>query len=354
MVSIRSFRESDNATILDIDKLCVQGNEKYAWGVDKSPDFIARYKMYDNWSILVAEEEDKIAGWIGWTVKDNPIRNEKYAYIAEVMIHPEFRRRGIATKLVAEAEKKAKENGAGYIYCYIFGPNDSSRKMFENLAYSNENAIKSSAVSIYKKANIVKKYKIERINKNEINDVVKLINDYYNERAHFIPFTSESFEFYLNAIPAYGLNNFWVVKEDGNILACAGLWDCSVVQRMCFAKLPLTLKIMGGIFGFLSLFVKMPKIPAEGEYIKMNYITDYAFKPQSPDAMSNLIGYFNNFLFENKQDFLVAVMDPNDTLFEIMKIFKPQNEIFYLFAKAFEKELPKFSPLYIDIRDTIL
>ena len=133
MVSIRSFRESDNATILDIDKLCVQGNEKYAWGVDKSPDFIARYEMYDNWSILVAEEEDKIAGWIGWTVKDNPIRNEKYAYIAEVMVHPEFRRRGIATKLVAEAEKKAKENGAGYIYCYIFGPNDSSRKMFENI-----------------------------------------------------------------------------------------------------------------------------------------------------------------------------------------------------------------------------
>jgi len=354
MVSIRSFKESDNATILDIDKLCVQGNEKYAWGVDKSPDFIARYKMYDNWSILVAEEEDKIAGWIGWTVKDSPIRNEKYAYIAEVMIHPEFRRRGIATKLVAEAEKKAKENGASYIYCYIFGPNDSSKKMFENSDYSNEKVIKSSAVSVYKKANIVQKYKIELISKNEINEVIKLINDFHNEREHFTPYTPESFEFYINAIPAYGLNNFWAVKEDGNILACAGLWDSSVLQRMCFAKLPLEWKIMRGVFGFLSFFVKMPKIPAEGEYCKMNYIIDHAFKPQSSEAMSNLIGYFNNFLFENKQDFLVAVMDPNDTLFQIMKIFKPQNEIFYLFAKAFEKELPKFSPLYIDIRDTIL
>lgn len=249
-------------------------------------------------SVLVAEEKDRIAGWVGWTVKVNPIRNEKYAYIAEVMVHPEFRRRGIAAKLVAEAEKKAKENGASYIYCLIFGPNDSSKKMFENFSYSNENMIISSAISVYNKTNIVQKYKIERINKNEINDVIRLINDFYNGRAHFKPYTPESFEFYINAIPAYGLNNFWVVKEDGKILACAGLWDCSVLQRMCFAKLPLALKIMVEV--------------------------------------------------------LVAFIDPNDTLFEIMKVFKPQNEIFYFYAKAFEKELPKFSPLYTDIRDTIL
>jgi hypothetical protein len=36
--------------------------------VDKT-NIIPRYEMYDNWDVLVAEEDGKIAGWIGLTVK---------------------------------------------------------------------------------------------------------------------------------------------------------------------------------------------------------------------------------------------------------------------------------------------
>jgi hypothetical protein len=37
--------------------------------VDKKGDISARYKMYDKWKMLVAKDEGRIAGWIGWTVK---------------------------------------------------------------------------------------------------------------------------------------------------------------------------------------------------------------------------------------------------------------------------------------------
>ena len=35
MVLIRPFEEGDNATMLEIEKLCSPGNKKYAMGVDK-------------------------------------------------------------------------------------------------------------------------------------------------------------------------------------------------------------------------------------------------------------------------------------------------------------------------------
>jgi hypothetical protein len=63
------------------------GDENCALGVDKK-DIIVRYKIYDNWSVIVAEEEGKVAGWIGLTVKLAPERKGKYAYITEVMVHP--------------------------------------------------------------------------------------------------------------------------------------------------------------------------------------------------------------------------------------------------------------------------
>jgi len=353
MVSTRPFEEDDNASMLEIEKLCPQGNEKCAVGVDKS-DIIARYKLYDNWKVLVAEEEGNVVGWIGWTVKHSPAQKEKYMYLTEVMVHPEIRRKGIATKLVEEAEKNAREIGSDYIYCYIYGPNDASKALSEKLGYSNMLDFKVCAISVYKRANIAQKFEIERINKNDIRDVVSLINDYYTGRAHFVPYTPESFKSYVNGIPAYGSENFWVVKDEGKVVACAGLWDWSVLGKMCYTKEPLIWKVMRGVFGFLSLFGKMPWIPAEGEYFKGCFVTDHAFEPKSSDAMSNLIGYFNNILLDAKRDFFAAQLDPNDSLFEIIKRFKPQIDSCYVFAKAIERELPELSPLYIDIRDCIL
>ena len=355
MVSIRPFEGRDNTAMLDIEKLCTQGNEKLAMGVDKSPDIIARYKLYDNWKVLVAEEDGKIVGWTGWTVKHDPIKKEQYAYLVEVMVHPEFRKKGIATKLVMEAEKSAREIGSDHIYCYILEENNASKALFEKLGYSGKRDLKICALSVFKKAAISQQFKIERINKNEIHDVVNLINGYYSGRAHFVPYTPEIFESYINIIPAYGSENFWVVKENGKIVACAGLWDCSVLQKMCFTKEPFMWKVMRGIFGFLSLFGKMPKIPAEGEYFAGHYITDHAFQQKSSDAMYNLIGHFNNILFDARRDFFgPPPLDMNDPLFEIIKKFNPQIQSLSVFGKAFDRELPQFGSLYGDIRDAVL
>lgn len=354
MVSIRPFEERDNAVMLDIEKLCTQGNEKLAMGVDKSPDIIARYSLYDNSQVLVAEENGKIAGWTGMTVKHDISRGEQYVYLVEVMVHPEFRRKGIASKLVMEVEKRARQIGSSHIYCLIIEQNTASKRLFENLGYSNMRELKICGVSVFKKAAISQKYSIERIEEYEIQDAVDLINEYYSGHAHFVPYTPGIFRSYINRITAYGLENFRVVKENGNIVACAGLWDCSVLQRMCYTKEPFMWKVMRGISGFLSLFTKMPCIPAEGEYFKVHYVADHAFRQNSSDAMLNLIGHFNNFLFENKRDFFGTQLDPVDPMFKIIKKYNPQVESLCVYVKAFEKDLPKFGPFYFDTRDAIL
>ncbi len=155
MVSIRPFNDNDNQRMLEIERLCPQGDEKCAMGVDKK-DIIARYGLYDNWIVLVAEEDRKIAGWIGLTVKTIPEEKEKYAYITEVMVNPAFQRAGIATRLIKEAEKKATEMEAGYAYCYIYEPNKASRFLFEKMGYSEMRGIKFPGISTYKKLDVLR------------------------------------------------------------------------------------------------------------------------------------------------------------------------------------------------------
>ncbi|MGC9445129.1 MAG: GNAT family N-acetyltransferase, partial [Candidatus Methanospirareceae archaeon] len=206
MVRIRPYEAGDNARLLAIEKLCPHGNEQCAVGVDKKSDVTARYALYDNWNVLVAEDEDDaVGGWIGWTVKQSSVQQESYVYLAEVMVHPDFRRKGMATTLVKEAEQQAQEKGSNYLYCYIYGPNDASKALFENLGYANMRALKSCALTAYKKEVITANYTIERATIRDIPAVVRLINEYNAGSAHFAPYTPDGFASYLNGIPGYGL-----------------------------------------------------------------------------------------------------------------------------------------------------
>lgn len=300
----------------------------------------------------MAEEDGKMAGWIGWTLKPNSSEGRKYTYLAEVIVHPDFRRSGLATELVKAAEKNALDAGSDHIYCYIYETNRASKSLFEGMGYKDVLDAKICEMSAYKKASVSPEISIERLNKDEIGDLASFINDYNKERAHFEPYTPESLEYRASQIPGYGLENIWVAKEGGKIAACAGLWDSSTVADNYYAREPLMWKVMGGMLKALGHFAAVPKMPSEGEPFKLYYITDYAF--QSQGAMSALLGHINNLLIEAKRDYLAAVLDPKDQIFEVTSKLKPQVEEVDVYAKSLKGGLSGFSPFYVDIRDMIL
>lgn len=353
MIAIRLFEERDNSYLLEIEKHCPQGDEKCALGVDKKGDILARYKMYDNWKVLVAEEGGKVAGWIGWTIKEDPFRKSKYAYLVEVVVHPEFRRKGIAKQLINEAEKNAKDSGSDHIYCYIYDPNHASKTLFKRSGYSDMASVQQCAISTHKKSDLAQEFSIENPKKEEIQKVVRLINDYNKEHMHFEPFTAESFMAFLDRIPDYGKDNFWVAKKEEEIVACAGLWDSSKLADLYYAKEPSTMKAMRCIFGFLGPLVKMPKIPAEGERFKFQMMTNYAFNPKSSDAILNLIRSLGNMVLDAKSNYLLVVIDSKDPLFDIVKSLNPLIEIWRIYARSLNGEMSKFGPFYADARDLI-
>jgi ribosomal protein S18 acetylase RimI-like enzyme len=353
MITIRPFIDSDNQNLLDIEKLCPQGDENCALGVDKK-DIITRYKMYDNWDVLVAEDEEKIAGWIGLTVKPVFERNGKYAYITEVMVHPSFRRAGVATQLIKKAEEKALEMRSSYIYSYVYEPNNASKSLFGNLGYSEANEIKTPVIPTYKKSDISAEYSIKPVDKNDIGDAVRLINEYNSGFVHFLPFSVQSFEERLKVIPWYGLENFWVVRDNNKIVACAGIWDNSKIGDLYYAREPSLLKVMRSVFGVLGHIAQVPKITAEREHLKLFYIADYAFDKGQSEAMLALLKRLINLSIDMKQDYLITATGMNDDFLAVMKKLKPQIETWSMFAKSFKGNLPIFNPLYIDIRDMIL
>ncbi len=352
MLNIRPFKEEDNETLLNIERLCPQGNEECAMVVDKEPDITARYELYDNWEIRVAEEDSTTVGWVGWTIKQTPKQN--YAYIAEVMVHPDYQKKGIAVKLVREAEKVAQETKASHIYSYVYGPNVPSIKLFEKLGYIKEKDIQTIGMSAYKREHTERDYDLERVEAKDLPEAVRLINSYYDGRAHFSPFTTEIFKERTNRILGYGLENFIVAKWKGKIVACAGFWDSSILMEMTYTKEPMMWKLMSNAYGILRHFISMPRIPPEGKFFKFHSIVDHAFEPEHALAMEEIMNYCNNLMFDTKCEFFGIYTDPEDPIFEVVKKFKPLYDKMYLYAKPISGKLPDFSSIYVDCRDPIL
>nr|WP_321496975.1 GNAT family N-acetyltransferase [uncultured Methanolobus sp.] len=352
MMNIRPFREEDNDALLNIEKLCPQGNEECAIIIDKGPDITARYELYDNWEIRVAEKNAAAVGWIGWTIKQG--MDEPYVYIAEVMVHPDLKDQGIEVELIREAEKVAAKAKASYIYCYAYEPNEEFIDLFEKLGYMREKRIQAVSISAYKKEKMESGYEIERINADDIHDTIKLINSYYHGNAQFYPFTIESFRDYTERILGYGLENFIVAKWKGHIVACAGFWDSSVLMEITYTKEPMIWKLMANAYGILRHFTRVPDIPTEGEVCKMHSIVDFAFEQEHSPAMEEIIDYCNNLMFETNCKFFGAYTDPDDPVIGVLKKFKPMHENLYIYAKPISGKVPDFSRVYVDCRDTIL
>ena len=85
--------------------------------------------------ILLAESEKKIIGAILGT------HDGRKGWINRVAVHPDYRKQGIARKLVAEAEKRLEESGMEIITCLIEDWNEQSIEFFKRLGYNEQKDI---------------------------------------------------------------------------------------------------------------------------------------------------------------------------------------------------------------------
>lgn len=97
----------------------------------------------DNYFFCVLDEHAATVGalWIG--VKE--FAGRRAAYVYDIWIAPDFRRRGHATRALLAAEHEARRLGLSGIGLHVFGHNVAARTLYEALGYraTNINMFKS-------------------------------------------------------------------------------------------------------------------------------------------------------------------------------------------------------------------
>jgi len=117
-MKIRNYSQEDLPLLLEFVNLSMElddfSPELLKENINEDPDF------NENLTLLALEGE-QIVGFLMGVVRE---REEEYiGYVKLMAVHPEFRRRGIASRLYREVESKLKNMGASKVRVYESYPN---------------------------------------------------------------------------------------------------------------------------------------------------------------------------------------------------------------------------------------
>jgi ribosomal-protein-alanine N-acetyltransferase len=114
--TIREMREEDIGQIMDIE------NESFSTPWTEAAFLAEIYKLYSLSRVLMIG--DRLVGYLCM----NLILDE--GHILNLAVNPDFRRRGLATRLIHEALTELKKKGCRFIYLEVRGSNTAAKQFY--------------------------------------------------------------------------------------------------------------------------------------------------------------------------------------------------------------------------------
>src|SRR3954464_262856 len=124
------------ATTADAPRLAaLLTDEGYPAGETDLVARIERFSTPDS-HVLVAEAAGEVVGFIAFHLVPRFETDERFARIVALVVEPGVRERGVGKRLMADAERIAKDAGAAFLEVTSGHHRPEARKLFESLRYA--------------------------------------------------------------------------------------------------------------------------------------------------------------------------------------------------------------------------
>ncbi len=141
-ILVRKPREEELDQLADLIKRFYIFNEEFdpAWSIVADPDNTARIvaKEYIEGAgeTLVALIDSQVVGYIHAEIRENKmLEASKIGVITEVYVHPQARRRGIASRLVEEMQALLGEKGVRHVAAEFPAQNFVAKEFYSKLKF---------------------------------------------------------------------------------------------------------------------------------------------------------------------------------------------------------------------------
>jgi ribosomal protein S18 acetylase RimI-like enzyme len=109
-------------------------NETPIWWVESNPSDVPSTARNGGLQTRLQPLQPIACLWLGNAIEQ--IRGDRQAYILLLYVHPQHRRRGIASALMEQAETWARGRGDRQMGLQVFQQNQGAIELYERLGYS--------------------------------------------------------------------------------------------------------------------------------------------------------------------------------------------------------------------------
>ena len=344
---IREATTKDNENLQNLQAQCPMGASLIVSQIN-TPDFFARAKAYERHNVYVACDDNQIIGSAASAIREAIIngRLKRIGYEYQYFTSPNNRRKGAAVMLHQYIEDYFKKEGIALSFLVIMEGNKPSIRLFESQGFKLHRTLVMPTVFSYKAIEKPSMGQIKPINPKDMAAVAELLNETWKNYDFYEPYVTESLARLIDRTPAFTFNDFIVLEDHREILACLGAWDWSQITKLTVRALSLRLRMITLIIDLASLFRPMPRSVKPGTTLKQWCLTLIGFK--APEHLATLLRYMNNLAVKRGIDQIFCVCERDHEILNALKGLFHMNVGVHLYVKSFEGELVAKNPIFLN------
>ena len=284
--------------------------------VVNTPDFFARAKAYEFYKVFVACEGGRIIGSAACALRDAVVNGKisRVGYAFQTFVSPDARRKGIASQLLQQRENYLKQQGAVLVYTLIIESNLPSMRYIESQGYKLHRTLVTSALMVRKEMDIPSVGRIRPSTFEDLGKVSELLNETWQGFELYEPTSAVAMAQFIDRTPTFNLENLLLLEDQGEILACLGVWNWDKVKRITVEVLNLKIRMMGF---FLTATRILPEFLKPGDILRQIALTSVGFKDVAHLAV--LVRYVNNQALLGGIQQIFSICERNHELLRSMK-----------------------------------
>ncbi len=304
-----------------------------------TPDFFARAKAYQRYNVYVACDQSQIVGSAASAIREAIINGslKRIGYEFQYFTSPHYRRKGVGAMLHRQIEDYLKKDRVALCFLVIMEGNKPSIRLFEGQGFKLYRTLVMPTVFSYKAVEMPSMGQIRPIEPKDMASVAELLNGTWKSYDFYEPYSAESLARLINRTTAFTFDDFIVLEDRGEILACLGAWDWSQITKLTVKALSLRLRMIRLVINVARFFRPMPRSVKPGTTLKQWCLTLIGFK--ASEHLAILLRYMNNLAMKRGIDQIFCVCEKDDEILSALKGLFRVNVGVHLYVKSFEGEL---------------
>ncbi|MBZ0271843.1 GNAT family N-acetyltransferase [bacterium] len=312
----RLIDPADNDELCRLSLACPMKGE-ITVAIDRAPDYLRFYNLFGvqgvpdptdgqreeaeragSWVAAVAVDDETGRGIVGvmMVATQRVLFNGRPVTIArpeDGRVHPDFQRRGIATKLAVHLMEKFPGAVFDMTIGYILRGNvkaetgiRETKDIWEGGVVAGDFAL--THLSLYRPYRDPR-LAVERASAADRDEIVDLLAGHYAGYNLAPVVNTQTWDGMMAASIGYACEDIRVVREAGRIVALAGLWDDGAVRRYVPYAWPFAFRAGAAGARVLARALPIPAPPRLGEPMRAVYVKHLAARPGRESLLTPLL-----------------------------------------------------------------